>query len=101
MYFTLTAALLSLALFGSMLGVYLAGRRLRVRHLAAGAEREIAGAGIVEGAVFALLGLLLAFTFAGAASRFDDRRKMMQAWADLLDGMTGGNVVPIKVAKAA
>ena len=77
MYFTLTAALLSIALFGGMLGMYLSGHRLRARHLAAGGERDIAGAGIVEGAVFALLGLLLAFTFAGAASRFDDRRKLI------------------------
>jgi hypothetical protein len=31
----------------------------------------------VDGAVFALLGLLLAFTFSGAASRFDERRKLV------------------------
>ena len=31
----------------------------------------------MEGAVFALLGLLLAFTFFGAASRFDDRRRLI------------------------
>jgi hypothetical protein len=32
---------------------------------------------VVEGAIFALLGLLIAFTFSGAASRFDDRRKLI------------------------
>jgi hypothetical protein len=31
----------------------------------------------VEGAVFGLLGLLIAFTFSGAASRFDDRRALI------------------------
>jgi len=31
----------------------------------------------VDGAVFALLGLLLAFTFSGAASRFDARRQLV------------------------
>jgi len=36
-----------------------------------------AGAGVVEGAVFALMGLLVAFTFSGAASRFDERRKLI------------------------
>ena len=77
MYFTLIASLLSIGLLVGMLVVYVVGHGLRVRHLAAGSERELAGAGIVEGAVFALLGLLLAFTFAGAASRFDDRRKLI------------------------
>ena len=57
--------------------LYVVGHGLRARHLAAGSEHEVSGAGIVEGAVFALLGLLLAFTFAGAASRFDDRRKLI------------------------
>ena len=35
------------------------------------------GTGAVDGMVFALLGLLVAFTFSGAASRFDDRRAMV------------------------
>ena len=36
-----------------------------------------AGTGAVEGAVFALFGLLIAFTFSGAASRFDDRQHLV------------------------
>ncbi len=33
------------------------------------------------------------------AQRLDERRKMMQAWADYLDGLrAGGNIVPIKHA---
>jgi hypothetical protein len=36
-----------------------------------------AGLGTVEGVAFALLGLLLAFTFSGAASRFDARRALI------------------------
>jgi hypothetical protein len=40
-------------------------------------EGARAGTGAVEGAVFALLGLLVAFTFSGAASRFDDRRALI------------------------
>jgi hypothetical protein len=35
------------------------------------------GAGPLDGAVFALLGLLVAFTFSGAASRFDSRRQLI------------------------
>ena len=36
-----------------------------------------AGAGVVDGAVFGLLGLLVAFTFSGAATRFDARRQLV------------------------
>ncbi len=35
------------------------------------------GLGVVEGAVFSLLGLLIAFTFSGAATRFDARRQLV------------------------
>src|SRR6185436_2599128 len=35
------------------------------------------GFGVVDGAVFGLLGLLIAFTFSGAAARFDERRQLI------------------------
>jgi hypothetical protein len=35
------------------------------------------GLGAAEGAIFALLGLLIAFTFSGAASRFEERRHLI------------------------
>jgi len=35
------------------------------------------GLGAVDGAIFGLMGLLLAFTFTGAASRFDERRDLI------------------------
>ena len=40
-------------------------------------EKEAAGTGAVEAAIFALLGLLIAFTFSGAAERFDHRRTLI------------------------
>jgi hypothetical protein len=40
-------------------------------------DAEAGGTGAIDGAIFALLGLLLAFTFSGAASRFDDRRALV------------------------
>jgi len=46
-----------------------AGRRTIARHGSLGA-----GVGSLETAVFALLGLLIAFTFSGALERFDKRR---------------------------
>jgi hypothetical protein len=53
------------------------GRRLGRTREAKDQEGARAGLGAVEGAVFALLGLLIAFTFSGAASRFDARRELI------------------------
>ncbi len=68
-------ALLSLALFVGMLICLELGRRLGAARRAAGGEDG--GIGAVDGAVFGLLGLLLAFTFSGAADRFDSRRELI------------------------
>jgi hypothetical protein len=65
------------ALFLGILLLLEVGRRIGIRRLAKDPEGARAGAGAVEGAVFALLGLLIAFTFSGAASRFDDRRHLI------------------------
>jgi hypothetical protein len=42
-----------------------------------GGEADTTGINAIEGAVFGLLGLTLAFLFSGALSRFDDRRKII------------------------
>lgn len=52
------------------------GRRLGTRRHREGAS-EIPGKGAMSGAVFGLLGLLVAFTFSGAAERFDARRQLI------------------------
>lgn len=52
-------------------------RRIHLRRLTQHSEESLAGFGVVEGAVFALGGLLIAFTFSGAASRFDTRRQLV------------------------
>jgi hypothetical protein len=70
------AALALLLLFGMVICLELgrrAARRYRVSHPEAGD----APTGAMDGAVFALFGLLLAFTFSGAAGRFDDRRALV------------------------
>lgn len=69
-------------LFVGMLLLLELGRRLGRRRQETDAERGRAGLGAVEGAVFALLGLLLAFTFSGAAARFDARRQLIVAEAN-------------------
>ena len=71
-----TAIVLAVAggLFVGTLVMLELGDRWGRRHAAEGIE----GAGsAVEGAVFALLGLMIAFTFSGAISRFDSRRELV------------------------
>lgn len=53
------------------------GRRLALRRMAEDMEGARTGIGTVEGALLALLGLLIAFSFSGAAGRFDARRQQV------------------------
>jgi hypothetical protein len=64
-------------LFVGMLSALEFGRRLGRRRLARDPEGARSGSGAVEASVFGLLGLLIAFTFNGAASRFDERRVLI------------------------
>ncbi|KAB2921314.1 MAG: DUF4239 domain-containing protein [Candidatus Contendobacter sp.] len=77
MSYALTALLITLGLFFGMLLLLDIGRRIGVRRRAQDPEGAGAGSGAVDSAVFALLGLLVAFTFSGAASRFDARRVLI------------------------
>lgn len=60
-----------------MIGCAELGRFLAHWRSKSDAEGVWQGIGIVDGAIFGLLGLLAAFTFTGAASRFDARRIMI------------------------
>ena len=53
------------------------GRRAGVRWCATNPDDDRKGLGPIETAIFALMGLLIAFTFSGAASRFDHRRELL------------------------
>lgn len=68
---------LGLALLGAILACLEFGRRLGVADGHADDPEAERGMSAVEGAVFALLGLLLAFTFASATSRFEQRRALV------------------------
>ena len=74
---TLSEVLITLALFLGMLLLLELGRRVGARHLARDPDGAQLGTAAVDGAVYALLGLLIAFTFSGAASRFDERRTLI------------------------
>jgi len=77
MDYTWLTSLVSLALFAGMLLLLDVGRRIGVHRRVADPDGAQAGTGAVDGAVFALLGLLVAFTFSGAATRFDARRSLI------------------------
>jgi hypothetical protein len=53
------------------------GRRIGKRRFQEEGEVAGRGFGAVEGAIFALLGLVLAFSFSGALARFDARRQLV------------------------
>ena len=71
------AAVLSTAVFVGTLGCLEAGYRWGRRSIAKAPELAHEGIGAIEAAVFALLGLLLGFSFAGATSRLDTRRQLI------------------------
>ncbi len=65
------------SLFLTMLLFLEVGRRIGLKRLAEETERQRAGLVTVETAIYGLLGLLVAFTFAGASSRFEARRVLV------------------------
>ncbi len=71
------ACLFVLVLFGLILACLEGGWRAGRRRIGIDPEKGFSGQGAVEGAVFGLMGLLMAFTFSGAASRFDGRRELV------------------------
>lgn len=103
MNFALFALVIAAAFFICSLVLLNFGRHLGMRYL----QRQkgagsMAGLTTVEGAVFALIGLLLAFTISGALQRFDERRQSVVQEANavstaydrlgLLEGEVAGNL---------
>ena len=77
MIFTLFALAVAVVFFFASLALLSYGRCLGARHLAKEGASSMAGLNAVEGAVFALMGLLLAFSLSGALQRFDERRQLV------------------------
>jgi hypothetical protein len=69
--------LFSVLLFVGMLTMLEIGRLLGIRRRSKEVDGERSNLGTIEGAVFALFGLLMAFTFSGAASRFNEKRMLI------------------------
>ena len=78
MIFAFFALAVAAAFFVSSLILLNFGRHLGLRYLKQQRDAtNMAGLATVEGAVFALIGLLLAFTISGALQRFDERRQLV------------------------
>lgn len=74
--FIMVITLLALGLFFGMLLFLEAGRRIGARRAASEGDGGAAGISALEGSLFALLGLIIAFTYSGALARFDTRRQL-------------------------
>ncbi|HTR01982.1 MAG TPA: DUF4239 domain-containing protein [Thermoanaerobaculia bacterium] len=74
---TIDASLFAAILFAGMLIAQEMGLRAGRRRLAAEGESARTGLGAIDGAVFGLMGLMIAFAFHGAATRFDVRRDLI------------------------
>lgn len=79
MSFSLLTLLGAVAFLVLMLLASELGHRFGIARIAHDPEGLAKGIGAAEAAVFGLLGLLLAFSFSGAASRFEDRRHLITA----------------------
>jgi hypothetical protein len=82
---TLVVSLSALGLLVGMLLFLEGGRKIGARRLAKHPDGAPAGFGALESAIFGLMGLLVAFTFSGAASRFDTRRHLIVQEANAID----------------
>ena len=84
MSFVLITSLAAAGMFAGMLIFSEVGRRAGIRQMAHEGGVLTQGAGAAEAAVFGLLGLLLAFTFSGAASRFETRLHLITQEANAI-----------------
>jgi hypothetical protein len=84
MKFETVLLLYSAGLFIGMLILLEVGCRVGRKKYLADPEGFEKGSGAIDGAVFGLLGLLIAFTFSGAASRLEDRRNLVTEEANAI-----------------
>jgi hypothetical protein len=77
MNFTIMTLLLAGGLFLAVLLFLGIGRRIGCAARAKESKESAPGAGAIDAAVYGLLGLLIAFTFSGAATRFEARRHLI------------------------
>jgi hypothetical protein len=79
------ASSFALLMFCGMLVLLEVGYRLGRRRRWKETDTDRSSLSAVEGAVFALLGLLMAFTFSGAAARFNEKRALVGEEANAIE----------------
>jgi len=72
------------ALFWANLGIAVVGHRIGRRQLLAHPEKKQRGSGNIDAVILSLLGLLTAFTFSAAYSRYEARRQLIVDEANAL-----------------
>jgi hypothetical protein len=77
--------LFAVLLFCGMLIMLEVGRRLGIRRRPTESEGERGSLGTIESAMFALFGLVVAFTFSGAAGRFNEKRALTAVEANNIE----------------
>ena len=75
--FLLFSSAVAVSFFVCSLVLMNLGRRLGARYLVREGTSTVTGLSTVEGAVFALMGLILAFAISGALQRFDERKQLI------------------------
>src|SRR4030095_16429529 len=77
MSFNTTSVLLLIGVFAGMLLSLIIGQRLGRREKDVGTDSGRIQLTAVEAAIFGLMGLMVAFTFSGAAQRYEMRRQLV------------------------
>jgi len=83
-YFVIGLLLFILFIFSMLLFLHL-GNMISIWQTNKFPEERLTTNKIIEGAIFALMGLLIAFTFAGASERFDIRRTLIIEEANAIE----------------
>src|SRR5262245_56353217 len=84
---TLNAILISAGLLAGILTCVEIGRRIAARsaaRAAAAGNGDTPGIGSIDASIFGLMGLLLAFAFSGALSRWEDSRQYIAREANAI-----------------
>src|SRR5688572_6859384 len=82
--FALLSFAIAAGLFIAMMVFLEVGRRMGIRDVEKRGEKVRAGVGIVDSAVYAVLALLIGFTFSSATSRFEKRRDLIAQEANAM-----------------
>jgi hypothetical protein len=84
MLFAFAVLAVCIGVFVAVLAAIECGWRIGRAAVARGAHGLAKGVGATDAAIFALLGLMLAFSFSGAASRFEARRHLITSEANAI-----------------